>query len=96
MLLLHRNQHETPRDLQSLRMMKTPHTLYFVEQATLCQVTSFFEALYVWFSAHYIFHLSYCESLVDMCTFIQGLPAAGKKSATYLTTATDIQQLTIR
>ena len=76
--------------------------IYFIliEQSVLCQVPTFNEALYVWFCSHYIFHLSYCNSIAEVCMFFQeflfGLPAGGKRSATYPTTATDIQQLTIR
>ena len=72
----------------------------FVEQITICEVRSFTKALFLWFCVHYVFHLNYCETLNDLCTFIQefifGLPCAGKKSATYLAIATDIQQKTVR
>lgn len=72
----------------------------FVEQMALCETSSFCKALFLWFSIHYVFHLSYCSSLSDLCMFIQefvfGLPCAGKRSASYLTIVTDIQRNTIR
>lgn len=72
----------------------------FVEQITLCETFSFTKALFLWFSTHYVFHLSYSPVLNDLCTFFQefifGLPSIGKRSASYLSTATDIQQITVR
>ena len=72
----------------------------FVEQMTLCEIPTFTKALFLWFSVHYVFHLSYLPLLNDFCTFFQefvfGLPAKGKHCTSYLTTVTDIQQLTIR
>lgn len=72
----------------------------FMEQMTVCEVNSFTKALFLWFCTHYVFHLNYCPALSDLCTFIQefvfGLPCAGKRSATYLSIATDIQQITVR
>ena len=40
----------------------------FVEQKTV--VSSFTKALFLWFSVHYVFHLSYSKPLTDLCTFI--------------------------
>lgn len=72
----------------------------FVEQAVLCEVPSFCKALFLWFCVHYVFHLSYCSQLNDVCMFFQefvfGLPCSGKRSSSYLTIATDIQRNTIR
>lgn len=72
----------------------------FVEQITLCETATFTKALFLWFSIHYVFHLSYSSLLGDVCTFIQefifGLPSTGKRSASYLSVATDIQQMTVR
>lgn len=73
----------------------------FVEQMVLCELSSFSKALFIWFSVHYVFHLSYCSPLNDLCMFLQefvfGLPSAGgKRSASYLTIVTDIQRKTIR
>ena len=72
----------------------------FVEQMTLCETSTFTKALFLWFCVHYVFHLSYSTSLSDLCTFFQefvfGLPAKGKRCTSYITTATDIQQFTVR
>lgn len=72
----------------------------FVEQTTICESSTFTRALFLWFCIHYVFHLSYSTLLTDLCTFFQefvfGLPSAGKRSASYLTVATDIQQHTVR
>ena len=72
----------------------------FVEQKTLCQVNSFSRVLFLWFCVHYVFHRSDCDTLSDLCSLVQefvfGLPCAGKRSATYLSIATDIQQIALR
>ena len=72
----------------------------FVEQTTLCECSTFTDALFLWFCTYYVFHLSYYTVLADVCAFFQefifGLPLTGKRSASYLSTATDIQQLTLR
>ena len=72
----------------------------FVEQTTLCECPTFAHALFIWFSTHYVFHLSYCSLLNELCSFFQeflfGLPLTGKRCVSNLTTATDIQQLTVR
>ena len=64
------------------------------------ETSTFTKALFLWFSVHYVFHLSYSTILNDFCTFFQefvfGLPAKGKRGTSYLTTATDIQQFTVK
>ena len=71
----------------------------FVEQTTICGSPAFTKTLFLWFCVHYVFHLSYSAPLTEVCEFFQefvfGLPLTGKRSASYLSTATDIQQLTI-
>lgn len=72
----------------------------FIEKLTICEVNSFTRALFLWFCTYYVFHLNYCEVHSDFCIFMQefvfGLPCPGKRTATYLTVATDIQQMTVR
>lgn len=50
----------------------------FVEQKTLCSVSSFTKCLVLWFAIHYIFHLGYFHKVYDVALFIQefvfGLP----------------------
>lgn len=75
---------------------ETSSYFLFVEQMVLCETTSFTKALFLWFSIHYVFHLSYCAKLNDMCLFIQefvfGLPCSTKRSPSYLSVVTDIQR----
>ena len=77
-----------------------PSYYILVEQMALCETSTFKKALFLWFSTHYVFHLSYAPTISDFCTFFQefifGLPAKGKRCTSYLTTATDIQQFTVR
>ena len=68
-----------------------------MEQITLCETATFTKTLFLWFCIHYVFHLSYSTPLNDLCIFVQefvfGLPSSGKRSASHLTIATDIQQI---
>ena len=72
----------------------------FVEQITVYEVETFSRALFTWFCIHYVYHLDYCASVLDFCTFFQefifGLPCGVKRSATYLAIATNIQRITVR
>lgn len=71
----------------------------FVEQMVLCEVATFSKALFLWFSVLYVFHLSYCVKLNEVCMFIQefvfGLPCSAKRSASYLSVVMDIQRNTV-
>lgn len=94
---------EDPQDLlKDCARMSAPRfalfgdsTYYiFVEGNILCEVSSFSRALCLWFATHYIFDLEYCKPLKEMCLFLQEfvfrLPQKTKKTATYLTTSSDI------
>lgn len=76
----------------------------FIEQKVLCTIPSFTKALILWFSVHYIFHLSYSPKIHDVALFFQefvfGLPESQnakctkRKTSTYLTIS-DIQNFTV-
>ena len=40
----------------------------FVEQKTLCSVSSFTKCLVLWFAIHYIFHLGYSHKIIKSMT----------------------------
>ena len=77
---------------------ETSKYFLFVERKVLCEASSFPKALFLWFSIHYVFHLSYCACLNEVCMFIQefvfGLPCSAKRSSSYLSIVTDIQRNT--
>ena len=87
----------TPRIGKFITEDGAPQYFLFVEQLPLCHVGEFCKALFLWFSAHYIFHLQYNSSIRELSLFFQecifGIPMHCKKTATYLQTATDIQKL---
>ena len=72
---------------------------YFVliEQKVLCQVPSFQFALYITFSAFYVFHLEYPKVVRNVFFFLQdyvlSYPDSLRRPATYLATASDINKL---
>ena len=74
-------------------------TQYYVlvEQKVLCQVPSFQEALFVTFSAYYVFHLGYPTVIESVYFFLQdyvlGYPDSSRRKGTYLATATDIKKM---
>ena len=71
---------------------------YFVlvEQCVLCQVPSFQYALFITFSAYYIFHLEYPKAVKNAMFFFQdyvlAYPDSQRRPATYLATASDIKK----
>lgn len=94
---------EDPKDLLKNRArMSAPRFALFgestyyivVEGNILCEVSSFSRAICLWFATHYIFNLEYSKPLKEVCLFIQEfvfkLPQTTKKTATYLTTSSDI------
>ena len=82
------------------RFLGEEHVSYyiFVEGRVLCSCNSFAKAFFVWFCSHYIFNLAYHKYYHDAALFIQefvfSLPDTNKKSANYLTVATEILNLT--
>ena len=82
------------------RFIAEDHIIYyvFVEGNVLCSCSSFTKAFFVWFSSHYIFNLEYHKYYHDVALFIQEfifvLPDVKRKSANYLTVATEILNLT--
>lgn len=75
---------------------------YFVlvEQCVLSQVPSLQHALFITFSAYYIFHLEYPKPVKNAMLFFQdyvlAYPDSQRRPATYLATASDIKKLTNR
>ena len=71
---------------------------YFVivEQRVLCQVPSFQLALFISFSAHYVFHLQYPKPIKNVMFFLQdyvlAIPDSLRRPSTYLATASDIKK----
>ena len=94
---------DKPEDLLQLRARMTAprfamfgqsSLFIFVEGIILCEVSTFSKALCIWFASHYIFNLEYSKPLKEVCLFFQEfvfkLPQKTKKTATYLTTSSDI------
>jgi hypothetical protein len=73
-------------------------TQYYVlvEQKILCQVPSFQDALFVTFSAYYVFHLGYPTAIENVYFFLQdyvlAYPDSCRRKGTYLATASDIKK----
>ena len=71
---------------------------YFIiiEQAILCQVPTFFQALYILFCSYYAFHLHYPPQLQSVFFFLQDYilvyPDSVNRSSSYLAIATDINR----
>ena len=67
----------------------------FVEQMVLCSANSLSKTLFLWFSLHYVFNLEYDDHVKELCLFFQefifGLPSNCKRTSTYLSATTDIQ-----
>ena len=65
------------------------------EQQILCEVVSIEMALFITFGTYYTFNLQYPKEINGMLTFIQDnileAPDSTKRSATYLSTTTDIR-----
>ena len=82
------------------RFVTEQHVSYyiFVEGMILCNCSSFAKAFFIWFCSHYVFNLEYHKYYHDAALFVQefilGLPDTKKKSANYLTVATEILNLT--
>ena len=68
-----------------------------VEQDVLCQVPSVQLALFITFSAYYVFHLEYPKQLKNVMYFLQDFvlayPDFLRRPANYLATASDIKKL---
>lgn len=77
----------------------TPNYFVLVEQSVLCQESYFCNAVFYWFSAHYVFNLEYNKHVKELALFfhefVLGLPSNCKKMATYLVVTTDIPKLTM-
>jgi hypothetical protein len=77
----------------------SPQYFIFVEKQPLFSVNHLCRALFLWFSAHYIFHLQYNSKIKESVLFFQefvfGIPCTCKKTTTYLSVSTDIQTLTM-
>ena len=73
----------------------------FVERKVLFGgITTFCKSLALWFSLHYVFNLEYDKIISEVALFFQefvfGLPASRiKKSSTYLSVTSDVQNFTI-
>ena len=67
MLSLHRNQHETPHNLQSLRMMKTPHTSYLLSKLPCAKLNHLLKHCMCGFQ-HIIF--SICHIVSPLLTWV--------------------------
>ena len=71
---------------------------YFIviEQAVLCQVPTFFQALYILFCSYYAFHLHYPPQVQSVFFFLQDYilmyPDSVNRSGSYLAIATDINR----
>ena len=71
---------------------------YFIviEQAILCQVPTFFQALYILFCSYYAFHLHYPPQVQCVFFFLQDYilmyPDSVNRSGNYLAVATDINR----
>ena len=71
---------------------------YFVivEQSVLCELPSFQAALYIMFSAYYVFNLAYPRQSKNTLQFLQdfvlGSPDSFKRTATYLAVSSDINR----
>lgn len=69
---------------------------YFVivEQSVLCELPTFNAALYIMFSAYYVFNLAYSRQFKNTLQFLQvtvlGYPDSLKRTATYLAVSSDI------
>ena len=78
---------------------ETVQYFIIVEHNVLCQVPSFQHALFVAFSAFYIFHLEYPKALKNVMLFLQdyvlAFPDSMRRPSTYLAAAADIKRLTI-
>ena len=72
---------------------------YFVliEHRVLCQVPSLQHALYIMFSAFYVFHLEYPKQTKNVMFFFQDYivahPDSMKRPGTYLAVVSDIKKL---
>ena len=77
----------------------TPSYFIFVEQKVLCSVPKFTKALMLWFAVHCILNLECSKQTKELAVFMQefvfGLPDNSKKTSTYLTVSSDIQQFTM-
>ena len=75
------------------------HTQYYVivEGNVLCEVPSLQLALFVMFSAYYIFHLEYPKVIKNVLYFLQdyvlAFPDSSSRPSVYLATASDIKKL---
>lgn len=47
----------------------TPNYFVLVEQSVLCQASSFCNAVFYWFSAHYVFNLEYNKHVKELALF---------------------------
>ena len=76
---------------------ETKQYFVLVEQDVLCQVPSVHLALFIAFSAYYVFHLEYPKQLKSVMYFIQdyvlAYPDSLRRPASYLATASDIKKL---
>ena len=76
---------------------ETRQYFIIVEQTVLCQVPSFQFALFLFFSAYYVFHLEYPKSIKNIMFFLQdyvlAFPDSLNRPGTYLATASDINKL---
>ena len=72
---------------------------YFIiiEHRVLCQVPTFQHALFITFSAFYVFHLQYPKVVKNVYLFLQdyilSFPDSMRRPASYLATASDIKKL---
>lgn len=73
----------------------------FVEKKVLFGgMTTFCKSLALWFALHYVFNLEYEKVISELALFFQefvfGLPASKvKKTSTYLTVTSDVQNFTV-
>ena len=89
---------ETPHNSPQIAAFIGDETVqYFViiEHRVLCQVPTFQHALFIAFSAFYVFHLEYPKTVKNAMFFLQdyvlAFPDSMRRPATYLATASDIK-----
>ena len=89
----------SPRIAALVGESKSVQYFIIVEQSVLCEVPSFQMALFIMFSAYYVFNLAYPKQSKNTLLFLQDFilesPDGTKRPATYLATSSDINRFKI-
>ena len=89
-------QHNAPQ-IAAFVGDETVQYFVIIEQRVLCQVATFQHALFIAFSAFYVFHLEYPKAIRNVMFFLQDyvlqFPDSMRRPATYLAAASDIKKL---